>query len=321
MKNKRTKQIIGIMAVVVLLLTFGFFAIASGDDNSTDMGIDETEKEEITKDIEVVETEKNENNNNLGKYKIEIISCRIEEDYRGRPIVIVKYSFTNNSNNSKSFAYTFKDSIYQNGVELNRCYAVADGVEYLSDNYSKEIKEGTTLEVERAYNLNDSTTDLEVEIKELISFNDKVIRKTFKIETEKNENNTSNQPDEEGEKNNNLGQYMIEILSYRIEEDYEGKPIVIVKYSFTNNSENSANFDFTFEDNVYQNGIGLNNCYFVADDVEYLSDNSSKDIKKGATLEVEKAYVLNDTNTDIEIEISELISFSDKKVTKIFKIK
>ena len=41
---------------------------------------------------------------------------------------------------------------------------------------------------------------------------------------------------------------------------------------------------------------------------------------KGATIEVEVAYELNDTTTDIEVEVSELISFNDSMITKTFSI-
>ena len=45
-----------------------------------------------------------------------------------------------------------------------------------------------------------------------------------------------------------------------------------------------------------------------------------KDIKKGASLEVEVAYELNDSTTDVEVEVSELFSFSDKVIKKTFTI-
>ena len=45
-----------------------------------------------------------------------------------------------------------------------------------------------------------------------------------------------------------------------------------------------------------------------------------KEIKKGATLEVECAYELNDTTTDIEVEVTETFSFDDEIVTKTFSI-
>ena len=93
---------------------------------------------------------------------------------------------------------------------------------------------------------------------------------------------------------NNLGDYMVEIKGCRMAEDYQGNPIVIVTYSFTNNGDEAAAFYLSLEDEVYQDGIGLNKSYVVADSANYSSDNQSKSIKKGATLDVEVAYELND---------------------------
>ena len=119
---------------------------------------------------------------------------------------------------------------------------------------------------------------------------------------------------------NNLGDYNVVIDSCRLARDYEGKPIVIVKYKFTNNSKNTSSFWTTLKDSVFQNGVGLNKCYIAADSANYSDDNQTKEIKSGATIEVEVAYILNDTTTPIEVEVSEYISFNDKKVTKKFTI-
>ena len=117
-----------------------------------------------------------------------------------------------------------------------------------------------------------------------------------------------------------LGNYEVVIDSCRIAEDYEGNPIAIVKYKFTNNDDDAAAFSWTIETNVYQDGIGLNKCYFADESANYSSDNQNKEIKTGASLFVEVAYELNDATTDIEVEVSEFISFNDKKITKIFSI-
>ena len=119
----------------------------------------------------------------------------------------------------------------------------------------------------------------------------------------------------------NLGNYNVVIESCRLAEDYEGKPVAIVKFKFTNNDDDPAAFWVALECNAYQNDIGLNECYFVDESADYSSDNQSKEIKKGASLSVEVAYELNDATTDIEVEVSELFSLSDKKVTKTFSIK
>ena len=118
----------------------------------------------------------------------------------------------------------------------------------------------------------------------------------------------------------NLGDYKVTIDSCRMATDYKDKPIVIIKYTFTNNADDPASFYVTFDAEVFQDGIGLNRCYVVADSANYSEDNQTKEIKKGATLSVEVAYELNDTTTDIEVEVEEFFSFSGKKVTKTFSL-
>ncbi len=172
MNNKRTQRTIGFLAVIAVLLTFGIFAMASGESDTTD-------SDATTQGTGIAE--KDDTASNLENYRIDILSCRLATDYEGKPIAIIKYAFTNNANEPASFYLTFEDKAYQNGVSLNTCYVVDDNVEYLSDNKTKEIKKGATLEIEEAYVLNDTTSDIEVEISQLFSFNDKTISKTFKI--------------------------------------------------------------------------------------------------------------------------------------------
>ena len=132
--------------------------------------------------------------------------------------------------------------------------------------------------------------------------------------------NQGNGSASQGGASSNLGDYNIVIESCRLATDYSGAPIVIVKYKFTNNDDDSASFAWSVSAEVYQDGIGLNECFLADDSANYSTDNQYKEIKKGATLSVEVAYKLNDTTTDIEVEVSELISFSNKKVTKTFSI-
>jgi len=123
------------------------------------------------------------------------------------------------------------------------------------------------------------------------------------------------------ESKGNLGDCNVVIESIRFAEDYEGKPIVIVKYQFTNYAEDAASFLISVNDTVYQNGVGLNDCIFVAESANFSSDNMSKKIKTGSTIVVEEAYVLNDTTTPIEVEVEESFAFGEaKKVTKVFEI-
>ena len=155
---------------IVFVLMFALFALGSGEDNNTN----------INQGTGTAETA--ESISNIGKYKGEIKSCRVVKDYTGKDVVIVKYLFTNVSDDdATSFMVAFDDQVYQNGVSLNASYFLDDSANYSADNQTKEIKKGASLEVEVAYELNDNTTDIEVEVKELFSFNDTVVSKTFSI--------------------------------------------------------------------------------------------------------------------------------------------
>lgn len=135
-----------------------------------------------------------------------------------------------------------------------------------------------------------------------------------------NDNQGNGSANNSSNNKNNLGEYNVVIESCRLATDYSGEKCVIVKYSFTNNSDNNAAFYVTIEDNVFQNDIGLNKAYILPDEANYSGDNQSKEIRPGATIDVEVAYTLNDSTSPIEVEITEYFSFSDRKVTKTFTI-
>lgn len=164
------KKIVSLLLAVLLIGAFGVFALGSGEDesNAADQGSG-------TVDNAVA-------NDTLGDYSVVIESCRLAEDYEGKPVLIVKYKYTNNKNDdATAFYIAFEDIAYQGGVGLNEAYVLKDSANYSADNQTKEIKKGASIEVEVAYELNDTETDVEVEVKELISFSDKTITKTFSI--------------------------------------------------------------------------------------------------------------------------------------------
>ncbi len=163
------KKLLSVFLVLMIVLAFGAFAVASGSDDE-DKAPSAAQAENT-----------NEDDNSLGKYSVEIKSCRLAKDYEGKSVVIVTYVFTNNDDEATSFWLAIDHKAYQNGIGLNDAYILDDSANFNDDNYMKEIKKGTTLEVERAYKLNDTTTDVEVEAKKQISFDDTTIRKVFKI--------------------------------------------------------------------------------------------------------------------------------------------
>lgn len=161
------KRILSILMVMALLVVFGAFALGSSESGSEDQGSDTATTAE--------------SESNLGDFKVEILECRLAKDYEGKAVVIVKYKFTNNSDDTAAFYTAFDDNVYQDGVGLNESYVVDDSAKYDSGNQTKEIKSGASIEVEAAFELNDTETDIDVEVEELFSFDDKKITKTFSI--------------------------------------------------------------------------------------------------------------------------------------------
>lgn len=166
------KKYISTVLSILAVLVFAFFAVASSSSDSEDT------KSTQESGSAVVE---NEDVNTLGDYQVEIKSARVTADWEGNPAVVITYGFTNNSSEPESFWLAFEDAVYQNGVGLEKAYFLKDGDPYDEANQNKEIKSGVTIDVDVAYVLNDTETDVEVEVKELISFSDDVISKTFSI--------------------------------------------------------------------------------------------------------------------------------------------
>lgn len=157
-----------VLLSVVLVLMFAVFALGSGESASKDQGQGSADS--------------GNSDATIGDYQVEIQSCRLAKDYEGKDVVIVKYLYTNVANDTATAFYiAFDENVYQNGVGLNEAYILDDSANYSADNQTKEIKKGASLEVEVAYELNDTTTDIEVEVKELFSFDDTTITKTFSI--------------------------------------------------------------------------------------------------------------------------------------------
>ena len=116
-------------------------------------------------------------------------------------------------------------------------------------------------------------------------------------------------------------QYVVTIDDSRVSKTYDGKPALIVDFTFTNNSDESASFMFTANAKAFQDGIELESA-IIGDDKKYDSGAAMKDIKPGKSLKVQAAYVLDNKKADVEVEVTELISFDDTPLaTKTLKLK
>lgn len=176
------KKLITLLLTLALVSSFGLFAIGSGetDENKT-QGSGTVENATSTEKTQTPGKADSDNNASIGDYLLEIKSCRLAKDYEKAPVVIITYGFTNNGDDAASFNLTFNDEAFQNGVGLNKAYVLSDSANYNNDNQSKKIQKGSSLDVEVAYKLNDTSTDVTVEVAQLFSWDNTKISKTFTI--------------------------------------------------------------------------------------------------------------------------------------------
>jgi hypothetical protein len=118
-----------------------------------------------------------------------------------------------------------------------------------------------------------------------------------------------------------LGSHKVSILNYTLAEDYEGKPAAVITYEWTNNSDKTMNFMFALQYQLFQNGIECQSA-ILTDTDGYDADTQLTDIRPGTTLTVQSAFVLQDKESPIEVEVSELMSYEadPPKVKKTFEI-
>lgn len=100
--------------------------------------------------------------------------------------------------------------------------------------------------------------------------------------------------------------YAVTIDGSTVTTDYEGKPAIIVDYTFTNNSDDATSFAVACSQKAFQNGVQLETAVVLDD----LGNGYFAEIKPGATTSARKAYSLAD-ESDVTVEVTELISFDD----------
>lgn len=104
---------------------------------------------------------------------VKYLKHEVVENMAGDKCLAVYYEFTNNSDENKTFLYTFSDKAFQNGVELDvSLFHVNDD----SKNSSREIQPGVTVTVVSGFVLSDETSNVTLQVEPMISFtNEKLL--------------------------------------------------------------------------------------------------------------------------------------------------
>lgn len=107
-----------------------------------------------------------------------------------------------------------------------------------------------------------------------------------------------------------LGDYHVEIGGAKLAKDYEGNPVIVIDFTWTNNSDSTQSALIALSGQAFQDGVSLESA-IVGDTSVYNSDLNWKDIRPGTTIDGQYAFVLSSETSIVEFELSETFSFSD----------
>ena len=111
------------------------------------------------------------------EFDVSIDNVTVTDDGDGNNIVVIDYTFTNNSDEAISFSSAVQEELFQDGVELQSGYLPYNHPMYEEDSYSAsstEIKSGASIKVRRVYELN-SDSNVEIKLTDWQSFDQAVI--------------------------------------------------------------------------------------------------------------------------------------------------
>lgn len=114
-------------------------------------------------------------------------------------------------------------------------------------------------------------------------------------------------PEGEGE----LGSYYVSIKGARKSTDYEGNPVIIITYEWTNNSDDTTSPAGSMMEQAFQNGVQME----VGIVTEEINDSFTQ-VRPGTTIKVDAVYSLTSDST-VEFEISALEDMFQSPTPKV----
>lgn len=114
----------------------------------------------------------------LGSSHVEIKGAALASDYEGNPAIIITYAWTNNGDDTTSAMVSIGEKAFQDGVQLETAL-IMDSSVYEAGSSMKDVRPGTTIDVQCAYALTSDTSTVEFELTEWISFSDDMVTMDF----------------------------------------------------------------------------------------------------------------------------------------------
>lgn len=172
MKKQTAATVVSALLVLALV---GCGSSASSSGASTEAGGEEQQSQEASTQEAAPQEEKAPES----KYAVTIDGASVTADYEGKPAIAINFTFTNVSDEeATAMATAAYVEVYQGGVQRE----VAFATDVDTSGYTNKVKAGSSIPVTLVYEL-DGTEDVEVEVKELFSWDNTVLANaTFSVQ-------------------------------------------------------------------------------------------------------------------------------------------
>ena len=134
--------------------------------------------------------------------------------------------------------------------------------------------------------------------------------------TQATDNTTNNETSNNSEDGMIDGKYKVEFgTAEKVQSQYGDGELLMVSYTFTNNSDETVSPDIALMLQAFQDGIEIEQTFETA----LTGDNASKSIRPGASLECKALFKITSTS-DVEVEATAAFSFDGDMVTKTYTL-
>lgn len=111
--------------------------------------------------------------------------------------------------------------------------------------------------------------------------------------------------------------FKVKYISHSVHQNYENKPVLMVVFEFTNKSSEAESFGWTVSTKAYQDGVQLD-----SGEISYFEDkrpeecnNLFTEVKQDVSIKVAEVFELRNTESPVEVDISEFFDFDDTKLS------
>lgn len=255
------------------------------------------------------------------------VSAAWTKDYDGTPCVVVSYDWTNNGDDTASAGVKLDVGAFQNGVELGMAIFPESGEDAGSS--LRDLKPGATATVTKSWKLSDTSSVVEVEFTRMFRDEPKLSvefdpadggfvaassgGQDMPVETvtpAEVQEPSEQLPDGAGYVN---GHY-VEAKSAFMTTDYEGTPVIVVTFFWTNNGDEAYSSMSQVMAKAFQDGVELENAVGVSNRDMFDPEPYMLEIKPGASIDVQRAFLVRDTGSPVEFEMGTLFGTGDPVV-------